>query len=211
MNHTQSIPWVEESKRAGLAHPDKNRAKSWRIDLYHLPWLRALLASRWPQLMLRIVTLAGFIFTLVAAQIGPRVGSRNFAIIMVWIAWWTTLKVGFIPFGGRSWCSVCPIALPGEWLQQGGMVVKGRRRYGLNLRWPKALRGSWLQSGGFLLVGVFSAVTLTDPHITGVVLLGIFILAIGMSLVFEHRAFCSSAQSVVSVGCMPRQHQWKYA
>jgi len=110
---------------------------------------------------------------------------------MVWIAWWTTLKLGFIPLGGRSWCSICPIPLPGDWLKQGGILEKGRRGFGINLRWPKFLKGSWLQSGGFLLIGLFSAITLTNPHVTGWVLLAIFALAIGMSLVFEQRAFCS--------------------
>ena len=61
----------------------------------------------------------------------------------------------------------------------------------MNLRWPKRLRGSWLQSGGFLLIGLFSAVTLTDARVTAWVLLGLFGLAIGLSLVFERRAFCS--------------------
>ncbi len=192
MSQVQPIPWAEESPAsARQAQPDAHPVDNARFNLYRLPWLRPVLESRWPQLILRIVGLAGLLFTLVAAQVGPRVGSRNFAIIVVWVAWWTTLKLGFIPLGGRSWCSICPLALPGEWLQQGGISLKAGRRHGLNLRWPKMLRGSWLQSGGFLLIGLFSAVTLTDPHITGWVLMGIFVLAIGMSLVFEHRAFCS--------------------
>ncbi len=192
MSRVQQIPWVEEAKAPPVTvEANRRRLPGWRLDLYRVPWLRNLLASRWPQLTLRIITVLGFLFTLLAAQVGPRVGSRNFAIIMVWIAWWTALKLAFIPLGGRSWCSICPVALPGDWLQQGGLTPNRLHRNGLNLRWPKILRGAWLQSGGFLLIGLFSAVTLTDPHLTGWVLLGIFILAIAMSLVFEHRAFCS--------------------
>jgi polyferredoxin len=59
------------------------------------------------------------------------------------------------------------------------------------LRWPKVLKGSWLQSSGFLLIGLFSAITLTDARVTAWVLLGLFGLAIGLSLVFERRTFCS--------------------
>jgi hypothetical protein len=191
MSRIQEISWEDETANARPVERAFGRTTSLRIDLYHIPWLRTILASRWPQLIVRIFTLAGFVFTLVAAQLGPRVGSRNFAIIIVWIAWWTALKLAFIPLGGRSWCSICPIALPGEWLQQGGLAPRGGRKHGLSLHWPKALRGSWLQSSGFLLVGLFSAVTLTDPRITGWVLLGIFLLAIGLSLVFEQRPFCS--------------------
>jgi NAD-dependent dihydropyrimidine dehydrogenase PreA subunit len=43
-----------------------------------------------------------------------------------------------------------------------------------------------------LLIGLFSAVTLTDPRVTSWVFLALFGLAIGLSLVFERRAFCSS-------------------
>jgi NAD-dependent dihydropyrimidine dehydrogenase PreA subunit len=160
------------------------------VNLYRILWLRPWLESRWPQFVLRALALAGFVFTIAAGLLGSSVGSHNFAIIFVWIAWWTALKLVFIPLGGRSWCSVCPIPLPGEWLQQGG-ILSAERGLGLNRRWPKRLKGSWLQSGAFLLIGLFSAVTLTDPRVTGWVLLALFGLAIGLSLVFERRAFCS--------------------
>jgi polyferredoxin len=192
MTRVQEIPWIEEvTPEIEGARPLKDHATPSRVNLYRIPWIRAVLESRWPQFGVRALTLFGFVFTITTALFGSRVGSHNFAIIMVWIAWWTTLKLGFIPLGGRSWCSVCPIALPGDWLQQGGILEKGKRKRGLNLRWPKSLKGSWLQSGGFLLIGIFSALTLTDPRVTGWVLLALFGLAIGMSLVFEHRAFCS--------------------
>jgi hypothetical protein len=186
------VVWWPETSPANQATTDARvGAFPGRIDLLRIPWLRTLLKNRWPQFLLRALTLAGFVFIITAGLFGSRVGSHNFAIIFVWIAWWTALKLAFIPLGGRSWCSVCPLPLPGEWLQQGGILDKGRRRFGLNLRWPKRLRGSWLQSGGFLLIGLFSALTLTDPRLTAWVLLALFGLAIGMSLVFERRAFCS--------------------
>jgi hypothetical protein len=54
--------------------------------------------------------------------------------------------------------------MPGEWLQQGGLITKSKKHLGLGKRWPKALRGYWLQSSLFLGIGLFSAVTLTDPR-----------------------------------------------
>ena len=192
MTRLQELPWMEKvALNAQGVRSHKRLPRSDRLNLYRLAWLRPLIESRWPQLLIRILTLSGFVFTIAGGLFGSLVGSHNFAIIFVWIAWWTALKLVFIPFGGRSWCSVCPIPLPGEWLQQGGILEKGRTRIGLNLPWPKRLRGSWMQSGGFLLIGLFSALTLTDPHVTGWVLLGLFGLAIGLSLVFERRAFCS--------------------
>ncbi len=192
MNRLQEAAW-EERVSQGSSEPIRSRRLTLpeRIDLYRIPWIRPLLQSRWPQFLIRSLTLAGFVFTIAAGLFGSRVGSHNFAIIFVWIAWWTALKLVFIPLGGRSWCSVCPIALPGEWLQQGGILEKRHRRFGLNLRWPKRLRGSWLQSSGFLLIGLFSALTLTNARVTAWVLVGLFGMAIVLSLVFERRAFCS--------------------
>jgi ferredoxin len=193
MTRLQEIPWVEKVAIDVQATQSRKRfGLPERLNLYRLPWLRPLIESRWPQLLIRILTLSVFVFTIAGGLFGSMVGSHNFAIIFVWIAWWTVLKLVFIPFGGRSWCSVCPIPLPGEWLQQGGILGPGRRKFGLNLRWPKRLKGSWMQSGSFLLIGLFSAITLTDPRVTGWVLLAIFGLAIGLSLVFERRPFCTS-------------------
>jgi ferredoxin len=192
MTRLQEIPWVDEvALTQQTAQAQKTLSIPERLNLYRLPVLRPLIVSRWPQLLIRILTLSGFVFIIAGGLFGSLVGSHNFAIIIVWIAWWTALKLVFIPFGGRSWCSVCPIPLPGEWLQKGGILETSRHRFGLNFRWPKRLRGSWMQSGGFLLIGLFSAVTLTDPQVTAWVLLGIFGLAIGLSLVFEKRAFCT--------------------
>jgi hypothetical protein len=162
-----------------------------RLDLTRSPWALGMLRSRWPQFLLRAVTLAGFIFTILAGLLGSPVGSHNFAIIFVWIAWWTALKLVFIPFGGRSWCSICPIPMPGEWLQNGGILQPRGKGFGLGKRWPTFLKGSWMQASGFLLVGLFGALTLTSAKITAIVLFSIFPLAFILSLIFERRSFCN--------------------
>lgn len=191
MNTPQEIPWLDNASLDEMGAPIRLAGSvPGRLNLYRIPWLRPVLESRWPQFLVRLLALAGFVFAIAAGLFGSAVGSHNFAIIFVWIAWWSAFKLVFIPFGGRSWCSICPIPLPGEWLQQGGILSKGRGR-GLNLRWPKRLKGSWLQSGAFLLIGLFSALTLTLPSLTAWVFVALFGLAIGLSLVFERRAFCS--------------------
>src|SRR5512143_384895 len=97
-----------------------------RFDLLRVRLLRRILVSRWPLLGARTLTLAGFVFTILSGICGSVVGSHNFAIIFVWIAWWTALKLVFIPLGGRSWCAICPIPMPGEWLAQGGIFPGGK-------------------------------------------------------------------------------------
>ncbi len=161
-----------------------------RLDITRYTWVDTLLRNPWPQFLLRAITLAGFLFTILAGLLGSVVGGLNFAIIFVWIAWWTALKLFFIPFGGRSWCSICPIPMPGEWLQRGGIFTPGQQ-LGQGKRWPRTLRGYWFQAGGFLLIGLFSAVTLTSARITAMVLWGIILLALVLSLIFERRSFCN--------------------
>jgi hypothetical protein len=161
-----------------------------RWDVARAPVVGSLLRNRWPQLLVQMVALAGFIFTILAGLLGTPVGGANFAVIFVWIAWWMALKLFFIPLGGRSWCGICPLPMPGEWLQRGALLGPRGKGSGLGRRWPARLRGSWLQSGAFVAIGLFSAVTLTTPSVTAWVLLAVIGLATVTGLVFERRAFC---------------------
>ncbi len=95
-----------------------------------------------------------------------------------------------VPLFGRGWCSICPIPLPGEWLQRGAALAPGGRGLGLGWRWPNRLRNIWLQNGAFTLVALFSAVVLTQPSVTAIVLAAFLFVALGASLIFERRAFC---------------------
>jgi hypothetical protein len=161
-----------------------------RYELTRFAPLRSLLKSRWPQLAVQVVALAGLVLVIASGLVGTPVGNRNFAIVMVWIAWWAALMLVAVPLLGRSWCSVCPLPLPGEWLQRGAVLAPSGRGFGLNLRWPRKLRGMWLQNGAFVLVALFSLPVLTQPRLTSVLLAGLVLLAIALSLVFERRAFC---------------------
>jgi polyferredoxin len=165
-----------------------------KLELTGNAWLKAALKSRYPQLILSAILLAGYAFAIMAGWVGTPVGSANFSIVFVWIAWWAILILAAVPLTGRGWCSVCPIPLAGEWLQRGAILAPPGKRPGwLNLRWPKALRNIWLQTAAFILLALFSSVLLTTPSVTAVVLAAMLFLAIGMSLVFERRAFCRYA------------------
>jgi ferredoxin len=162
-----------------------------RYDLTRIPLIKWLLVSRWPQLMVRAIALGGFLFAILAGLVGTPVGNRNFSIVFVWIAWWALLILLAVPFLGRGWCNVCPIPMAGEWLQQGNVLgPDGKRGFGLGRKWPRRLRHIWLQNGAFTLLALFSAVVLTQPGVTAVVLAAFFFVAIGTSLIYERRAFC---------------------
>jgi polyferredoxin len=160
--------------------------------LQRIPMLRRLLVSRWPQFLVGVIALGGFTFAITAGLAGTPVGSRSFAIIFVWIAWWALLMLVAVPFFGRAWCSICPIPMPGEWLQRGAALSPqtGQKSLGLGKRWPNRLRSIWLQNAAFAMVALFSTVVLTEPRVTAVVLLAFLFIAVGASLLFERRAFC---------------------
>ncbi len=162
-----------------------------KIELTRAPIIKNALKSRYPQLAVFIVMLVGYIFAILAGLIGTPVGSHNFSIVFVWIAWWAILILVAVPFFGRGWCAVCPIPLPGEWLQRGAVLgPPDKKPKWLNLRWPRAFRNIWLQNISFLLLALFSSVLLTTPNITGIVLAAMLFAAIGLSTVFERRSFC---------------------
>ena len=161
------------------------------MELTRLPLLKSALKSRYPQLAVFIIMLVGYIFAILAGLIGTPVGSHNFSIVFVWIAWWAILILVAVPFFGRGWCAVCPIPLPGEWLQRGAVLnPPDKRPKWLNLRVPKFFRNIWLQNISFLLLALFSSVLLTTPNITGIILAVMLFAAIGLSTIFERRAFC---------------------
>ena len=161
------------------------------IELTAHPLIKSTLKNRWPQIAVFILMLAGYLFAILAGLIGTPVGSHNFSIVFVWIAWWAILILVAVPFFGRGWCAVCPIPLPGEWLQRGAVLapLESKPKW-LNRRWPKLFRNMWLQNLSFLLLALFSSVLLTTPNVTGIVLAAMLFAAVGLSTTFERRAFC---------------------
>ncbi len=165
--------------------------KLMRIELTRYSIIRSLMLSRWPQFILTSLALTGFLLAILTGWFGTPVGSRNFSIIFVWIAWWAILMLIAVPFFGRGWCSICPIPAPGEWLQRGALLQpNGKGGLSLGKRWPNKFRNIWLQNGAFLLVALFSIIVLTQPRFTAVVLTAFLSIAVATSLIFERRAFC---------------------
>lgn len=164
-----------------------------RYDLLRLPPVRTVLVSRWPLLLVRAAALGGFLLVIVAGWVGTPVGNRNLSIVLVWIAWWALLILLAVPLLGRAWCAICPVPMPGEWLQQGAVLgppPAGRRGWSLGKKWQKGLRNTWLQNAAFVIVTLFGTVVLTSPAVTAAVLTLLLLAAVGTSLVYERRTFC---------------------
>mgnify|MGYP005844154635 CR=1 FL=1 len=161
-----------------------------RVDLLRFPWMRSLLRHRAFQFGLALLALVGLWLVILAGLFGTQVGNHNLSIVLVWIAWWGAFMLVGVPLFGRGWCSICPIALPGEWLQRGALLAPQGRGLGLGKRWPRPLRNAWLQNGIFVFVALFSMPILTQPRLTAVALIALLVLAMATSLIFERRAFC---------------------
>jgi polyferredoxin/heme/copper-type cytochrome/quinol oxidase subunit 2 len=162
-----------------------------RVELTKIRWLKTLLLWRGFQPTLMLLTLFGFVLVIMTGLVGTPVGSKNFAIIYVWIVWFALLKIVLIPLFGRLWCTMCPIPGPGEWLQRRGIFTKSEAKpLTLAKKWPRKLDNVWLQNSGLLLVTAFSPIILTVPWVTGAILLAFIMLAFALSLVFARRTFC---------------------
>jgi len=166
-----------------------------KVNLLRTPVIQQALASRWLLVSARALALGGFVFVILAGLLGTPVGNHNFAIVAVWIAWWAGLILVIVPFFGRGWCAVCPIPIPGEWIQNGAILGPGSGRTSLSARvrlrqFPKALRNIWFQNAAFTALALFSAVILTRPAITAWLLLWMILVAVALSLIYERRAFC---------------------
>lgn len=163
----------------------------WKFDLFQIGPVKQLLKKRFFQFSVIVPNLAFFVIVIMTGLLGTPVGAKNFSIIFVWIIWWVALMIILVPFAARFWCTICPIPAPGEWLQRKSFVMKNPAKgFGLNLKWPKSLSNLWLANFGFLMIALWSALITTRPWITGALLLGLIVAALGISLVFQKRTFC---------------------
>ena len=209
MNKLSTQTSVGESAPILAAQTVITERKPWRMDLFRtLPAIKWLCQRRWFQFALVLPNLLVFLLFLTAGVFGSPVGNRNIIIIFVWILWWFLLISIMVPFASRIWCAMCPFPFFGEALQrralirargvdpkkrkEGPGVAIGRNRYfGLNLRWPKALSNIWIQNIGFLALCTFSALFLTRPIVSAMVLGSLFVIATILHLIFRQRAFCN--------------------
>lgn len=159
-----------------------SRASTARFDLLRFPLLRALLASRVPQAVLWAAGSFVLALAVAAAFAGNPLGNHNAATVWIWAGWWSILVLLLVPLGGRLWCAVCPLPVPGDLAQ--------RLCGGLQRPWPRALANGWLQNALYLAVALFAARIFTQPAWTGAVLLGMVAIAAALALLYEGRVFC---------------------
>lgn len=113
-----------------------------------------------------------------------RQAEGNLATELVWKLWWPGLAFVLLT-GGRIWCGVCPFGGLSD------LAVKLRRP---GSQPPQLVRraGPWLGVVSVFLFGIaFLALGLEgNAFATGIILLGMAVLAFGSSLAWKGRNFC---------------------
>jgi len=175
---------------------DKNAG--YRDLLSKSKFLRKLVISRWPQVILMMFAMILVYVVILTTFFGTKMSGRNLGVLLMWGIWLFLLIAILTPFLGRIWCTICPLPFFGDLIQRKSVFTpvdgtKGeyRNKYaGLFLKWPKWMQNSWPKLILLLLLTTFSAVLVALPKVTGWAVILLLVLPTILALVFEHRAFC---------------------
>lgn len=161
-------------------------------------FLRKLVKSRWPQLILVMIAMMMIYVVLLTSFFGTKVSGRNLGVLLMWAIWLFLLVAIMTPFFGRIWCTICPLPTIGDWLQRRSFFtpLKGKTNEynnqlsGLFLKWPARLRNDWLKLVVFLILTTFSAALVANPIVSGLAVVILVLAPTFLALFWENRAFC---------------------
>jgi polyferredoxin len=153
------------------------------VDLLRFPIVGGVLRWRHLRLTLQLVVAALAAVVVLHGLLGPQIAPRNLATVLTAIHWRGLLIVALIAIG-NLFCTSCPMILARD---------AGRRVFHAGLPWPRRLRGKWVALA--LLVLVLFSYELFDlwerPRATALLVLGYFVLALAVDLIFRGAAFCN--------------------
>lgn len=161
-------------------------------------FIRKTFVSRWPQIILTILSLGLIYIVIMTSIFGTKMPGRNLGVLLMWVVWFFLLIAVLTPFGGKIWCTICPLPFFGDAIQRRSFFSpnKGQTKgynnkfFGLFLKWPKKLNNNWIRLIMFLILATFSTTMVTSPRISGITVLMLLLVPTLMALVFELRAFC---------------------
>jgi len=191
--------WVIRIFRKVDPEKKQDEEKSEMKDLFERSgFLRKIVISRWPQIILTILAMVMIYIVIMTSVFGTKVSGRNLGVLMMWAIWLFLLIAVMTPFGGRIWCTICPLPFFGDWIQRRSFFspLKGRTKEynnnfsGLFLKWPKWLTNNWFRLFVFLILATFSTTLVATPRISGITVLMLLLVPTLMALIWELRAFC---------------------
>jgi polyferredoxin len=159
---------------------------------------RKVLISRWPQIIVTLLTLVLIYIVILTSVFGTKVSGRNLGVLLMWAVWLFLLVAVMTPFFGRIWCSICPLPFFGDLIQRKstflpliGKTKDLNNKYsGLFLKWPVRLQNDWLKLFIFMCLATFSTTLVAVPKISGITVLMLLLIPTIMAVIWELRAFC---------------------
>jgi len=190
--------WLRSVFRNPARNPADSESSKMTDLLEKSGFLRKLILSRWPQIILTILALVMMYMVIMISIFGTKVSGRNLGVLMMWAVWLFLLVAILTPLFGRSWCTICPLPFFGDWIQRRSLFSPERgqtkgynnRFYGLFLKWPDKLKNSWLRLIIFLILSTFSTTLVAKPWVSGLAILMLLIVPTLMSFIWELRSFC---------------------
>ena len=184
--------------KLGLVQTTQDQRSGYVDLLKGSAFLNRMVKSRWPQLLLISLSMLMIYVVILTSVFGTKVSGRNLGVLLMWAVWLFLLVVVLTPLGGRSWCTICPLPVLGDYLQRRSFIlpVAGRTKnynhkfFGLNLKWPVRLSNNWLRLVVFLLLTTFSTTLVGIPRVSGLAVLSLLLIPTLMALVWELRSFC---------------------
>jgi polyferredoxin len=153
-----------------------------KVNFLEIPSVGRFLKSAWFQPVFQIPALIVFLIIIAAGLFDTQQGDRNIATLLMWTIWWAAIIFTFV-LVGRIWCMMCPFGAVQDWI--------GKLK-SMNRNFPRPLRNIYLSS--LIFLGLtwwdgFSGIV-NRPALTAYLLIGFFIAASGMAVIFKGRSFC---------------------
>lgn len=173
-----------------IGFPKKQtRFFSKRFDLFLIPGFESLVRAKYFSFFVRFIPALLFILVLATGFMGR--SKASFAAPFVWMFWWTLL-IFLVAFFGKLFCAICPWDFFAN-LYQYGFVYKIKKiKENYLKRWPRVFKNIYPAALFFIILTWFElGFEITkNSYITGVLGLIVVMLAIGIPVFFEKRAFC---------------------
>ena len=153
------------------------------VDVTETPLVQRLLRpSGLP--VLRWLTLAGFAAVIVLCIAFPATQAGNVANNVIWSVWEPAVFALFFLIG-PVWCTICPLSSAAR------LAKKGRSRDRPPPAWL-VRHGPWLAILGFAVIVWWERVfdTLANPVASGLLLLGLIVLAVLFGVLFQREVWC---------------------
>lgn len=152
------------------------------MDLLRTPALGPFLRWRHARTALQLVFLLLAVVVVAHGLIGPDLASTNLATVLTWVHYRGLLVIALLA-AGNIFCAGCPFIRVRDW---------GRLMHVPARLWPARLRGKWVAL--VLFAAVLFSYELFDlwalPAATAWLVLGYFIAAFCVDLVFKGASFC---------------------